>query len=312
MSIVVIGSLNMDMVVRTSRAPEAGETLFGHTFTLSPGGKGANQAVAAARLGGDVLMIGRVGRDTFGREMLEVIQQERINTEYISVSQDQMTGVASIVLEENGENRIIVVPGANVDLSIEDICALESVICSAELVIMQLEMDMAMSEQAAAIAYAHNIPIILNPAPARELSEEILRYVTYLTPNETEAGILAGICVDSIDSAEQAARVLVDKGIQHVIVTLGAQGALIVNQEGTVHVPGYPVRAVDTVAAGDSFNGALAVQLNRGKSLVEAVSFACAVGALTVGKQGAITSLPYLEEVEQFLKVNMKEPRSND
>lgn len=302
MAIVVIGSLNMDMVVRTVRAPEAGETLFGQGFALSPGGKGANQAVAAARLGAELTMVGRVGKDTFGGELLEIMRQEGIHIEHISVSDNLVTGVASIVLEENGENRIIVVPGANIELNVEDIQKLTSVISSAEFIVMQLEMDLAMSECAIAIAHSHGIPVILNPAPARALSDELLSQVTYLTPNETEAGILAGIVVNSLETAKQAAQILLQKGVQHVIVTLGSKGALIVNHEGVQHIPGFPVQAVDTVAAGDSFNGALAQQLTSGKSLKEAVSFANAVGALTVGKAGAIPSLPRLAEVEQFLQ----------
>lgn len=303
MGIVVIGSLNMDMVVRTNRAPNAGETLMGQAFALSPGGKGANQAVAAARLGAEVSMIGSVGKDTFGSEMLEIIKQEGIHIEHISVSETEATGVASIVIEEDGENRIIVVPGANIDLSVDDILALESVISQAEMIVMQLEMELAMSEHAIAIAHRHGIPVILNPAPARVLKDEMLGQVSYLTPNETEAGILTGMTVDSLETAEQAARILLQKGVKNVIVTLGSKGALIVNAEGAKSVPGFPVKAIDTVAAGDSFNGALAQQLVLGKTLEEAVSFANAVGALAVGKEGAIPSLPQLSEVEQFLNM---------
>lgn len=303
MGIVVIGSLNMDMVVRTNRAPNAGETLMGQAFALSPGGKGANQAVAAARLGAEVSMIGSVGKDTFGSEMLEIIKQEGIHIEHISVSETEATGVASIVIEEDGENRIIVVPGANIDLSVDDIQALESVISQAEMIVMQLEMELAMSEHAIAIAHRHGIPVILNPAPARVLKDEMLGQVSYLTPNETEAGILTGMTVDSLETAEQAARILLQKGVKNVIVTLGSKGALIVNAEGAKSVPGFPVKAIDTVAAGDSFNGALAQQLVLGKTLEETVSFANAVGALAVGKEGAIPSLPQLSEVEQFLNM---------
>lgn len=304
MDIVVIGSLNMDMVVRTNRSPDAGETLIGQAFALSPGGKGANQAVAAARLGAEVSMIGRVGKDTFGSEMLEIIRNEGIHIEHISVSEHQATGVASIIIEEDGENRIIVVPGANIELTVEDIQALEAVISQTKIIVLQLEMDLAMSEQAIAIAHRKGIPVILNPAPARVLKDEMLAQVSYLTPNETEAGILSGMTVDSAETAEQAARILLQKGVQNVIVTLGSKGALIVNAEGAKAVPGFPVKAVDTVAAGDSFNGALAQQLVLGKTLEEAVSFANAVGALAVGKEGAIPSLPQLSEVEQFLKRN--------
>lgn len=292
----------MDMVVRTSRAPEAGETLLGQGFALSPGGKGANQAVAAARLGAKVTMIGSVGRDAFGSEMLEIMRQENVDTEHITQSDSQATGVASIVVDGEGENRIIVVPGANLALGPEDIQGLENVISGADIIVMQLETDLQMCGQAASLAQRNGIPVILNPAPARELSPEILRHVTYLTPNETEAGILAGIEVNSMETAEQAGRSLLQKGVQNVIVTLGSKGALIVNAAGSVHVQGFPVQAVDTVAAGDSFNGALAFQLTAGVALEEAVRFANAVGALAVGKQGAIPSLPKLQEVERFLE----------
>jgi ribokinase len=292
----------MDMVVRTKRAPEVGETLFGQDFALSPGGKGANQAVAAARLGAKVTMIGSVGQDAFGNELLDIMRQEHIDIEHLAQSAAYATGVASIVVDGEGENRIIVVPGANLELGAEDIQALESVIAGAEMLVMQLETDLAMCEEAASIAGRHHIPVILNPAPARELSREMLHYVTYLTPNETEAGILSGIEVSDMDSAEQAARILLRKGVQNVIITLGSKGALIVNESGSQHVPGFPVKVVDTVAAGDSFNGALAYQLTCGKPLAEAVRFANSVGALAVGRQGAIPSLPKLAEVEQFLK----------
>nr|WP_232231579.1 ribokinase [Paenibacillus sp. HW567] len=302
LNIVVIGSLNMDMVVRTERAPEAGETLFGQGFALSPGGKGANQAVAAARLGAEVTMIGSVGRDAFGSELLEVMRQEKINTEHIVQSDTHSTGVASIVVDGEGENRIIVVPGANMGLGVSDIALLAPVIKEAGIIVLQLETDLPMCEHAAAMAHSYGIPVILNPAPARALSNELLQHVTYLTPNETEAGILAGMAVNSVEDAEQASRILLQKGVQNVIVTLGSKGALIVNKDGSMHIPGYPVQVVDTVAAGDSFNGALAVQLTGGQALAEAVRFANAVGALAVGKQGAVSSLPYLPEVEQFLR----------
>ncbi|WP_249896775.1 ribokinase [Paenibacillus sp. PK3_47] len=292
----------MDMVVRTERAPGAGETLFGDSFALSPGGKGANQAVAAARLGGKVSMIGSVGKDAFGNELLDIMRQEGISTEHIVQSATQATGVASIVVDGEGENRIIVVPGANIELGPEDIKLLENVISSAEIVVMQLETDLQMCEEAAAIAHRYSIPVILNPAPARALSDEMLRHVTYLTPNESETGVLTGMEVNSVEAAEQAAQILLQRGVQNVVITLGSKGALIVNASGSTYVAGFPVQAVDTVAAGDSFNGALAYQLTEGRTLQEAVRFANAVGALAVGKRGAIPSLPALPEVERFLK----------
>lgn len=301
MGIVVIGSMNMDMTVRTRRAPEGGETLLGEEFELSPGGKGANQAVACARLGGAVTMIGSAGQDAFGRELLDVMKRDRIDTQYVAVSETLATGVASIVVEESGENRIIVVPGANLALKAEDADKLAEVIAGADMVVMQLETDLTLIERAAEIARAHNVHVILNPAPAQPLPETLLRNVSYLTPNETEAGLLAGITVESAEDAEKAASLLLEQGVGTVIVTLGSKGALIVNADGARRVAGYAVKAVDTVAAGDSFNGALALRLAAGDSLEAAVSYANAVGALAVGKRGAVASLPYKDEVERFL-----------
>ncbi|SEU03033.1 ribokinase [Paenibacillus sp. NFR01] len=301
MGIVVIGSLNMDMTVRTLRAPEAGETVFGQAFALAPGGKGANQAVAAARLGAEVTMIGAVGRDAFGEQMLEIMRQENVNADYMMRSETEGTGVAAITVDAEGENRIIVVPGANMALRAADIDRLEPVIRQAQVLLLQLETDLDMCARAVAVAHRHGVPVILNPAPARALPAEMLRQVTYLTPNESEAALLSGLAVDSLESAEQAGRALLAQGVQGVIVTLGAKGALIVNDQGCLHIPGFAVQAVDTVAAGDSFSGALATRLVAGDTLTEAVSYSGAVGALTVSKRGAIEALPTLAEVERFL-----------
>lgn len=300
MSIVVIGSFMMDLVVRTFRAPAAGETIVGSGFSRFPGGKGANQAVAAARLGGNVTMVGMLGRDEFGAEMLSVMQRENIATECIR-RHEAPTGVGSIVLEESGENRIIVVPGANLEYSASDLAEIEDIIKEASMLVMQLEMDLSMTELAIATASKHHVPVLLNPAPAVPLHDGLLRNVAYLTPNETEAGILTGQTVRTIADAEKAAQELRSRGAGCVIVTLAANGALIVDENGTKHVPGYRVHPIDTVAAGDSFNGALAVQLVSGTPVGEAVRFANAVGALTVTREGAIPSLPYFAEVERFL-----------
>lgn len=301
MNILVIGSFMMDLVVRTNRAPQAGETIVGNSFGRFPGGKGANQAVAAARLGGKVTFAGRLGRDAFGEEFLETMKREHIDTEHILIDDTAATGIGSIVLEASGENRIIVVPGANLAYSVEDVRRLEPVIQAADIMIMQLEMDFAMTEEAIAIAHRHQVPVILNPAPARALSDRLLSQVTYLTPNETELEILSGMPVNSVEDAEKAAAVLLEKGVKHVVVTLAAKGALIVDASGSVHVEGFPATPIDTVAAGDSFNGAMAFQLASNKSLVEAVRFANAVGSITVTREGAIPSLPTYEEVEALL-----------
>jgi ribokinase len=301
MSILVLGSFMMDLVVRTDRAPESGETIIGTSFGRFPGGKGANQAAAAARLGGSVIMAGKLGEDMFGEEMRSVMEQEKIDTRYILADENSSTGVGSIVLDKNGQNRIIVVPGANLNYTPAEVEQIESVIQQAELLVMQLEMDIAVIERAAELAHRHSVPVILNPAPAQQLSDALLQRVSYLTPNETELELLTGSKVNSLEDAKSAAKLLLDKGVGHVIVTLAEKGALIADRNGFTHVEGFPVQPVDTVAAGDSFNGALAVQLVLKKPLDEAIRFANAVGAMTVTKEGAIPSLPYLSEVERFI-----------
>lgn len=306
MKILVIGSFMMDLVVRTNRAPQAGETIVGNSFGRFPGGKGANQAVAAARLGGKVTFAGRLGSDAFGEELLETMKREHIDTEHILIDETTPTGIASIVLEASGENRIIIVPGANLAYSVADVRKLEPVIKTADIMIMQLEMDLTMTEEATAIAHRHQVPVILNPAPARTLSDRLLSQVTYLTPNETELEILSGMPVNSVEDAEKAAAVLLKKGVKHVVVTLAAKGALIVDSSGSVHVEGFPATPIDTVAAGDSFNGAMAFQLASNKPLVEAVRFANAVGSITVTREGAIPSLPTYKEVEALLAQHQK------
>ncbi|MFT4414829.1 ribokinase [Fredinandcohnia humi] len=302
MEILVIGSFMMDMVVRTPRAPEDGETIIGKSFSRFPGGKGANQAVAAARLGGNVTFVGKVGTDQFGDEALITLKNEKINIQYLLRDDELSTGVGFVTLEESGSNRIIVVPGANLNYKIDDLVKIKKMIKNSKVIIAQLEMDLGMTEQAISIASMHNIPVILNPAPAQRLSDDLLSKVTYLTPNETEAEILTGLTITSVEDAAIAGKALLDKGVKNVIITLADKGSLIVNPYGVKHITGYSVKAIDSVAAGDSFNGALAFGIINGKSLEDSVRFANAVGALTVTKEGAIPSLPYLSEVEDFIE----------
>ena len=259
MGLLVLGSFMMDLVVKTSRVPENGETIIGESFSRYPGGKGANQAVAAARLGKSVTMIGKVGDDFFGREAIKTLQAEKVNTDHMKRDPEYPTGVGTVILDTDGDNRIIVVPGANLAFTIEDLTEVEDVIKQSSMLIVQLEMDIGMIEQAVNDAFNHEVPIILNPAPAQQLSDKLLSKVTYLTPNETEAEILTGLKVNSIEDAEAAGKMLLDKGVQTVIITLGANGALVVEGTRTYHVEGFPAIPVDSVAAGDSFNGALAV-----------------------------------------------------
>lgn len=301
MSILVIGSFMMDLVVRTKRIPENGETIIGEDFSRYPGGKGANQAVSAARLGEIVTMIGKFGNDDFGDEAIETLQKENINTDYILRDNEKSTGVGSVILEENGENRIIVVPGANLELSSADLDKMKDLIKNSSILVLQLEMDIDMIEYAVTYAHANSVPIILNPAPAQQLNDDLLSKVTYLTPNESEAELLTGHQIRSVEDAEIAGKILLNKGVETVIITLAGEGALIIDQTGSYHVDGFPVNPVDSVAAGDSFNGALAVGIVKGKNIVDVVKYANAVGAITVTKSGAIPSLPYREEVKEFI-----------
>lgn len=301
MKILVIGSFMMDLVVRTNRFPQTGETIIGSSFSKFPGGKGANQAVAAARLGAEVTMVGKVGTDPFGDEFLTTLKAEGINTAYILRDTQHPTGVGSITLDQQGSNRIIVVPGANLHYNISELDNTKKLIKASNILIVQLEMDLNMIAEAVSYASSVQVPVILNPAPAQMLSDEILQNVTYLTPNETEVEILTGIKVLTKEDAEAAGRVLLQKGVQNVVITLAEKGAIIVNSTGSHYVTSFKVNPVDTVAAGDAFNGALAVELISGKSLKEAVEFANAVGALTVTREGAIPSLPNREEIEAFI-----------
>jgi ribokinase len=300
--ILVVGSFMMDLVVRTPRAPENGETIIGTSFSRFPGGKGANQAVAAARLGGQVTLVGKLGPDPFGDEMLATVDKEKINTEYILRDHHHPTGIGTIMLDQYGNNRIIVVPGANSQYKTIDLDNVEKVIKESSILLLQLEMDIEMIERAVHYAYVYHVPVILNPAPAQKLSDKILSRVTYLTPNETEAEILTGTKINGIEDAKGAVKVLLAKGVNNIVMTLAEKGALIASPFGIKHVPGYTVKPVDTVAAGDAFNGALAVAVVSGKSLEEAVRFSNAAGALAVTKEGAIPSLPYLKEVQNFIE----------
>ena len=298
---LVIGSFMMDLVVRTPRVPEEGETIIGLSFNRFPGGKGANQAVAAARLGGKVAMAGKLGEDGFGDAFLSVLEEESIDSAYVLRDVEAATGIGSITLDEAGNNRIIVVPGANMNYNLGELGEIEDVIAQSGIVMLQLEMNLDVVCEAVNLAHKHQVPVLLNPAPAQKLPDEMLAKVTYLTPNETEAKILSGIDVVDAKTAGKAAQALQAKGIKNVVVTLGDKGALVAGETGTEYVPGFPVQAVDTVAAGDAFNGALALAVVRGQSLAEAARFANAVGALAVTRPGAIPSLPTRSEVDQFM-----------
>jgi ribokinase len=301
--IVVVGSSNTDMVVKAARIPAPGETVLGGAFVMAAGGKGANQAVAAARLGAEVTLVARLGADPLGDEAIAGYQKDSILTDLIVRDPDRPTGVALILVDAHGENSITVALGANEALSPDDVERAADRIRTADAVVMQLEVPLAAVERAAAIARAAGVPVILDPAPAPDggLPEALLRNVTCLKPNESEAERLTGISVSDLASAERAARALQELGPRTVIITLGSQGAIVVDEAAVHHVPAYRVTAVDTTAAGDAFTGAFATAVGAGAALVEAVRRAAAAGALAATRMGAQPSLPTQAEWEAFI-----------
>ena len=296
-SIVVVGSSNTDMVIKTAHLPAPGETVLGGTFFMSAGGKGANQAVAAQRLGGAVTFVAKVGTDIFGQQAVQNFMQEGIDISCIGTDEQQASGVALIMIGEAAQNCIAVASGANAALYPSDIKKAETKIATADAVLMQLEIPIETVAYVAALSKQHNRRLILNPAPATTLPDRLLTCVSIVTPNEGEAEILTGIKITSNESLQKAAAVLHQKGVQTVIITLGANGAFISSEGVEEHVPAPVVEAVDTTAAGDVFNGALAVALSEGQSLHDAVVFGCHAAALSVTRLGAQAAAPYRNEL---------------
>ena len=296
--IVVIGSSNTDMVIKSEQLPEPGETIIGDTFMMNPGGKGANQAVAAARMGGEVTFIAKTGNDIFGQQSIIQYSIEGIRTDYIFSDPENPSGVALIAVDANGENSILVASGANATLSIDDIETAKNEIETAGLLLMQLEIPMETVEYAAEIAFSKGIKVILNPAPAQLLSNRLLQHLYIITPNKTEAERLTDIKVIDWESAQLAADCLSEKGVDIVIITLGAEGAFIKEGDEYHRIASEKVKAVDTTAAGDTFNGSLCVGLSEGLSVVDAVKMACKASAIAVTRMGAQSSIPYRKELE--------------
>ncbi len=300
--VVVIGSSNTDMVIKLDRIPRPGETILGGEFVVAAGGKGANQAVGAARAGGQVTFIARVGTDMFGQQAVAGFVQHGIDVSHIVHDPNSPSGVALIFVAKDGQNSIAVAGGANAKLSPADVTAAASALDGASALVMQLETPLETVEAAAELAAARGIPVILNPAPAQPLSDQLLRRVSILTPNETEAELLTGIAVTDESSAGKAAAALRARGVPTVIITLGAQGALLADASGVERIPGFTVVAVDTTAAGDIFNGALAVALGEGRPLPAAVRLANAAAALSVTRLGAQPSAPSRPEIDGLLR----------
>lgn len=295
--IVVVGSLNLDLVAQVARLPRPGETVLGHRHFRNPGGKGANQAVAAARLGGRVSMVGRVGDDDPGQLLLDVLARDDVDTRHVRRLSDVATGLAVITVDDNGENTIVVSAGANDRVSADDVERASDVLDDAAVCLLQFEIPDA--PVAAAARRAHGT-VILNPAPARMPSDELLDAVDVLVPNQSELGVMAG--AEPPDGAEAAAAIAAGLGFGGaVVVTLGSSGAVVVDGGGSTVVPAPHVDAVDTTAAGDAFCGALAAGLTKGADLVEATRWACSAGAVAATRPGAQQSLPTVDDVEELL-----------
>ena len=303
MHVVVVGSLNMDLVVRMPQIPRPGETLLGGVFKTFPGGKGANQAVAAARLGGKVTMIGCVGSDAFGREMLEMLVAEGIDNTYVRVHPELATGVALIQVDDQGQNSIAVASGANFTLTREDVENAIRSIGDFDALVMPLETPMETIQTAAQMASQRGAKVLLNPAPAQVLDRSLLALVDVLLPNEYEAALMAGLpALRSDVDTRTAAEKLLALGAKNLIITMGSRGAMLFEQNTESNISAFPVHVVDTTAAGDCFVGALAVALCEGKPLRSAAEFASAAAAISVTRDGAQPSLPYREEVMEFIK----------
>ena len=295
--ILILGSSNTDMTVRTAALPLPGQTLIGGDFVMGPGGKGANQAVAARRLGGDAALVCKVGRDMFGDNAVKHYEEEGLDVSGVLRS-DKPSGVALINVDDKAENSIVVAPGANMDITEADIDAVAPLIREARILLLQLEIPIPAVLKAARIGHEAGALVVLNPAPYAEVPEELFRYVDLFIPNETELSAYAGVTVCDRDSALKAADAMVGKGVKKIIVTLGSKGSLIYDGQSVSDIAAFKVKAVDTTAAGDTYCGALCVALSEGRTLQEAAVFASKASALSVTRPGAQISMPYRNETD--------------
>jgi ribokinase len=303
MGICIFGSLNMDLVVQAPRLPKPGETLSGSKFETIPGGKGANQAVAAARLGSQTHLFGRVGGDGFGQQLLSSLQAQGVECEGVAIDDSTHTGIATITVASTGENQIILAAGANGQVGQTDIDRLKQKLPGISTLLLQLEIPIEMAIAAAQAAQEAGVTVILDPAPApAQFPSDFYKRVDILTPNQTEAELLLGRSICSIDDAIQAAQEFRQKGVQRVVLTLGEQGIVVADEQGITHWPTYPTTVVDTTAAGDAFNGAMAAALDQQQPWTTALQWGLAAGALTVSRPGAQPSLPNQTELLQFLQ----------
>jgi ribokinase len=302
--IVVVGSSNTDFIIHLKRIPKVGETVLGGEFMTAAGGKGANQAVAAARAGGAVCFIARVGQDSLGNQAIAGFVREGIDVTHVQHDRHSASGAALIFVSRTGENSIAVAGGANNRLTPADVRKARAVLAQAKVVLMQLETPLEAIEAAARFAASKGAVVILNPAPARSLPNGLLRHLSILTPNESEAELLTGVRLNGLAAAEKATQKLLRRGVPTVVLTMGAKGALVATENGVELIPGFVVKAIDTTAAGDVFNGALAVALTEGYPLSQAVRFANAAAAISVTRRGAQPSAPKRRTSEKFLETH--------
>lgn len=292
----------MDLTVKTERMPHIGETVLGRDFVMSPGGKGANQAVAAAKLGSDVALVGRVGADALGKALVKNAEENGVDTSYIVEDKGRATGVALIIVDVEGNNVIAVASGADMGCCKEDIDKADEAIRSSDIVLIQLEIPISVVEYAVNKALKEKVKVILNPSPAQQLTDELLRKIYILTPNEKEAETLSNIHVRDLESAKKVAKDILKRGVENVILTVGKEGAIVATKKETVHIEGLEVNTVDATGAGDAFCGALAVAISSGKNLKEAVLYSNCAGALVTTKIGAQEALPTAIELQNFMK----------
>jgi ribokinase len=295
--ILIVGSSNTDMVIKTQNFPAPGETILGGRFLMNAGGKGANQAVAAARLGGLVTFVGKIGDDIFGKQAVQHLEDEGINVDFVAVDPENPSGVALITVDRKGENSIVVAPGSNGTLSAADFDKAQAMLGESEFVLMQLEIPIPTVEHIAQLAALQQKKVVLNPAPAAKLSDDLLKDLYIITPNETEAELLTGIKVTDEQSALKAATFLHDKGIEMVIITMGSAGAFLLSNGQHEMISAPTVEAIDTTAAGDTFNGALVVALSEGKTIQQSIAFANKAAAISVTRIGAQSSVPFRKEI---------------
>jgi len=300
--ITVIGSSNTDLVAKVPRLPTRGESVMGKEFIVTFGGKGANQAIAIARIGGDVTFVAKLGMDDYGDQALSNFKKDGINTSFVFRDNDAPSGVALVLVDENGENMLAPVPGANGRLLPADIEKARIAIESADILLLQLGVPLETVEYAIAIAYEKDVPVILNPGPGRKLESRLIEKVSYITPNEAEAETLTGIKVTDDSSAQNAGEELLKLGAKTAIITMGKRGAMLVDSNTNELIPAFVVDAVDTTGAGDAFNGGLAYAIAGGKDIREAIRFGNAVGAIAVTGMGAQPSMPTKDKLDKFLK----------